>query len=204
MKKSTVLSGVAGIVILAILAFWLIGPQQSKEIKLFNGKDLNNWGFVLSDNAASAAKVFTVKDGVIHVTGSLGYMYTKEQYGNYKLHVEWRWPEEATNSGIFLLMTALNNPFPKGVECQLQVNNAGDLIGVAPGIQAKQNPSNEKPVGEWNTADIEVIAGHIRVSINGLFQNEGTLQGGTSGNIGLQSEGKAIEFRNVYVIPLPE
>jgi len=29
-------------------------------------------------------------------------MRTKDIYSDYKLHAEWRWPTEATNSGVFV------------------------------------------------------------------------------------------------------
>lgn len=79
---------------------------SSKIEKLFNGKDLSNWNFVVDKNSVPAEQVFSVKDGLIQVAGQpFGYMYTKEKYGNYKLHVEWRWPDGKTaNSGIFLLI----------------------------------------------------------------------------------------------------
>ena len=64
--------------------------QAQKIEKLFNGKDLSNWNFVVDKNSVPAEQVFSVKDGLIQVAGQpFGYMYTKEKYGNYKLHVEW-------------------------------------------------------------------------------------------------------------------
>jgi hypothetical protein len=69
------------------------GATAQKTEKLFNGKDLSNWNFVVAENAVPADQVYSVQNGVIHIKGApLGYMYTKEKYGNYRLHVEWRWP----------------------------------------------------------------------------------------------------------------
>jgi len=48
-------------------------------IQLFNGKDLKNWSFFLKDATIDPATVFTVKDGVISITGQpFGYMRTNE------------------------------------------------------------------------------------------------------------------------------
>ena len=58
------------------------------------------------------------------------------------------------------------------------------------------NPSSEKPAGEWNEANIFVKDGVITVYINGVYQNTGTNKV-KEGHIGLQSEGKEVEFRNV-------
>jgi hypothetical protein len=192
------------------------GASAQKTEKLFNGKDLSNWTFVVAENAVPGEQVYSVQNGVIHIKGApIGYMYTKEKYGDYRLHVEWRWPVEATNSGIFLLIEEQKNPFPNGIECQLAAGSAGDFVllggsnltefhlrpGLArPGfpVVKKTNPSSEKPVGEWNEANIFVKNGTITVFINGVYQNTGT-NPVKSGHIGLQSEGKDIEFRNVYI-----
>ena len=68
--------------------------NAQKTEKLFNGKDLKNWNFSVAKDGVSAEQVFSVQNGLIRISGEpFGYMYTKEKYGNYKLHVEWRWPE---------------------------------------------------------------------------------------------------------------
>ena len=58
----------------------------------------------------------------------------------------------------------------------------------------------EKEAGEWNEANIFVKDGVITVYINGIYQNTGTNKV-KEGYIGLQSEGKEIQFRNVSIIP---
>ena len=189
-----------------------------KTIDLFNGKDLSNWGFVLQDDAPNT-DIFSVKDGVIHIKGTpFGYMYTKEKYSNFSLHVEWRWPQEASNSGIFLFVQNDNKVWPNAIECQLRAGSAGDIVllngsNIAefktnPGeerpkfpVVQKFNPSPEMPVGEWNNATIVCINGTISIYINGVFQNMGTNSLHKSGHIGLQSEGKDIQFRNVRLTP---
>ena len=191
-----------------------------KTIKLFNGKDLSNWNFVVDKNSVPADQVYSVKDGVIHIVGNpFGYMYTKDKYSNYKLHVEWRWPngEEKANSGIFILIEEPKNPFPNGIECQLCAGKVGDfvLLGGSDLAEFQNKPGTKRPafpvvyrkvadvekeVGEWNEAIIYVKEGVITVYINGINQNTGTNKI-KEGYIGLQSEGKEIEFRNVTVTP---
>ena len=66
-------------------AFLCFGSDASaqKTTKLFNGKDLSGWNFVVDKNSVPAEQVFSVKDGVINITGQpFGYMYTKEKYGD--------------------------------------------------------------------------------------------------------------------------
>ncbi|MDR1122409.1 MAG: DUF1080 domain-containing protein [Dysgonamonadaceae bacterium] len=191
--------------------------EAQKVEKLFNGKDLSEWNFIVEKNSEPANQVYSVRDSVIHIKGTLGYMYTKKKYNNYVLHVEWRWPVEATNSGIFILIEDPKNPFPNGVECQLGAGNAGDLVLLGGSnlneyktppegrpdfpMLKKTNPSSEKPVGEWNHANIFVQDGVINVFINGIHQNTASSKV-KSGYIGLQSEGKDIQFKNITVTDL--
>ncbi|MDR2148687.1 MAG: DUF1080 domain-containing protein [Tannerella sp.] len=198
---------------LALIAFISLNIK-AQTVDLFNGKDLSNWDFVVKDNAVAPEDVFSVQDGVVLIQGQpFGYMFTKEKYADYTLEAEWSWLEKATNSGIFIIMEETTNPFPKTIECQLHAGDAGDFVCLAGAdlleyktpegkerpafpVVAKKQPSNEKPVGEWNKAKIIVKDGKITVYINDVLQNEGTSPV-KKGHIGLQSEGGPVQFRNV-------
>jgi hypothetical protein len=91
--------------------------------------------------------------------------------------------------------------------------NAGDFIcmGGADMIErtdkskivvTKKEASNEKPVGEWNSMVVICKDNTIEVYVNSTLQNKASGTTLSKGSICLQSEGKAIEFRNVYVIKL--
>jgi len=194
--------------------------SYAQTVELFNGKDLSNWKFVVDKDEVPAESVYSVQDGVIVIHGKpFGYMYTAKKYKNYTLELEWSWIDEGTNSGIFLTIAEVKkgNPFPNGIECQLKAGNAGDfvLLGgadmeeyVAPAsgrpnfpVINKREASNEKPIGQWNKAKIEVNEGKITVYINGVLQNQGTNKVKV-GHIGLQSEGGPIQFRNLKLTKL--
>jgi hypothetical protein len=190
-------------------------PKAAKgAIMLFNGKNLNNWVFHLKDASVDPAKVFTVQNGVIHIKGDpFGYMRTKESYSDYKLHVEWRYPVELSNSGIFIHAQGADTIWLKCIECQLKAGSAGDFVCMngsdmderkdkANRMIKKLAESSEKPVGEWNTMEVTCKANTIEVVVNGVIQNKGTNLNISSGSICLQSEGKDIEFRNVNLTPL--
>jgi Domain of Unknown Function (DUF1080) len=194
-------------------------PEKSEKasdenIQLFNGKDLNNWVFKLKDPSVDPASVFTVTNGVIHITGNpFGYMRTKESYSDYKLHVEWRWPSEATNSGVFVHAQPPDTIWLKCVECQLKAGNAGDFVCMNKADMTertdKSKPfvnklaaSSEKQTGEWNTMEVVCESNTIEVKVNGILQNKGTNVNLSSGSVCLQSEGKDIEFRNVFLTKL--
>jgi len=191
-------------------------PKADKgaTVQLFNGKNLNNWTFTLKDPKVDPKTVFTVNNGVIHIKGDpFGYMRTKESYSDYKLHVEYRYPDELSNSGIFIHAQGADTIWLKCIECQLKAGSAGDFVCMNGSdmnerkdktnrVVKKMSESNEKPVGEWNTMEVTCKANTIEVVVNGIVQNKGTNLNITSGSICLQSEGKAIEFKNVFITKL--
>ena len=188
----------------------------SKGVKLIKGKNLKNWVFYLRDHSVDPSTVFTLQDGVLHVSGNpFGYMRTKDTYSDYKLHVEWRWPVEATNSGVWVHAQLPDTIWITGIECQLQAGNAGDFACVGETdmkeridktrkgrMIKKMAESSEKPVGEWNTMDVICKGNTIEVTVNGVLQNKGSELSVTKGHICLQSEGKEIEFRNIILTGL--
>lgn len=198
-------------IIAAALAIVSCAPKD-ESIQLFNGNDLEGWDFILADDSATPAEVFSVADGVINITGApFGYMYTLEEFENYELTVEWRWPAEPANSGVFLNIKALTAPFPNCIEHQLQAGNAGQFLALggskiegvkAPegGIGRKERmaDSAELEPGEWNKAVITMVDGNISTTINGVLINE-CKDAVTGGPIALQSEGGPIQFRSVVI-----
>lgn len=188
--------------------------KKSETIQLFNGKDLENWAFHLKDQSVDPATVFTVQNGVINIKGDpFGYMRTKDSYSDYKLNVEWRWPTEATNSGVFVHGQQPDAIWLKCVECQLQAGNAGDFVCMNGAemderkdkskiVVKKTGKPAEKPQGEWNKMEVVCKGNTIEVTVNGVLQNKGTNVNLSNGSICLQSEGKDIQFRNVFLTKL--
>jgi len=187
---------------------------KNEKTELFNGTDLSNWVFQLKDPSVDPANVFTVRNKVIHISGDpFGYMRTKDVYSDYKLHVEWRWPSEPTNSGVFLHGQLPDAIWLQCVECQLKSGNAGDFVCMNGADMdertnksvisvKKKSDSSEKPAGEWNTMEVICKSSTIEVYVNGTMQNKGTNVSVNEGFICLQSEGKEIEFRNVFLTKL--
>lgn len=70
----------------------MAGASEWRE--LFNGRDLTGWYTYLKGRGKNVdpAHVFTVTNGVIHVTGTeWGALVTDESFANYRLLVEYRW-----------------------------------------------------------------------------------------------------------------
>ncbi|PID93192.1 MAG: hypothetical protein CSA96_00495 [Bacteroidetes bacterium] len=190
------------------------------EEALFNGKDLSNWSIYLENDDAAPEEVFWVEDGMIHTSGvPNGYIRSKKSYSNFDLHIEWRWIEEAINSGVLLHVQGEDMLWPMCVECQLMHEHAGDLILMGKGtgmagkdssylvqseedryiVVPKWEESSEHAPGEWNSYDISSLNGRIDVKVNGILQHSGTAMTLTEGNIALQSEGAPMEFRNIVL-----
>lgn len=216
MRKGWICLGLAAAVLLGGCS-----TVQEKKVSLFNGVNLDGWTACSEDPAADPSAVWSVRDGVIHCTGEpTGYLQTTNDYSDYKLHLEWRWVGEPSNSGVLLHAQGPCKVFPPSIEAQLKHGSAGDLVALQPGsrinvagtiyeprenwwkIIPKLRPSSEKPAGEWNTYEIICGGDTIVLTVNGVQQNRGTDASWTRGAIGLQSEGSAIEFRNIYIVPL--
>jgi len=201
----------------------LVGACNTEnKIELFNGENLDNWNIYVSSSDVAPEELFWVEEGVINTAGvPNGYIRTKESYSNFKLHVEWRWTEKPTNSGVLLHVQGKEMIWPLCIECQLMNEHAGDIVLIGKGsgitirdttylVSSEENrykvipkfeEVSENPAGEWNSYDISSRDGNIEVLVNGVLQNSGTAMTLTDGNIALQSEGSAMQFRNIYLIP---
>ena len=194
----------------------------SQQVKLFNGQDLDGWDMYLADSNVDPADVWSVENGVIHCKGKPnGYIRTKKEYSDYKLHVEWRWVGKPTNSGVLVHTIGDDVIWPRCIEAQLKHKSAGDFVTMQDGTAitvagerhtstsekkfkgiSKQKESSENPPGQWNSYDIVCKGDTITLTVNGILQNTGTESTRTSGAICLQSEGGPIEFRNIKLSPL--
>jgi len=205
-------------ILFSVCMFLAIAGFAQKKQSLFNGKNLKGWTIFVGDNSIQRENFFYVKDGVIETTGvPNGYMRTQKEFANYRLHVEWRYPEKEVNSGIMLHVTGPDKIWVSHYQANLKHLSVGDFVVHGVGQKAtiggkeyvssdkdkpavpKLNPSNEKPAGEWNTYDIVCKGNTIEVTVNGLLQNTATNCSTTKGAIALQAEGCKIQFRNLWI-----
>ena len=197
-------------------------PVENKVEKtyLFTG-NFNNWVLKIADETVDPNTIFAIEnDSIIHVKGDpFGYMRTVGVYSNYKLHVEYCYPFELSNSGVFVHMQEPDNVWPVCIENQLAAGSAGMFVlmngananeadqekaaqKVEFNVINKQADSSEKAQGEWNTIEIICQGDQITNYVNGVLQNKATGLNVTEGHICLQSEGKDILFKNVYITEL--
>jgi hypothetical protein len=188
----------------------------SDTINLFNGRNFEGWYIYLKDADADPADTWKVQDGEIFCTGKpTGFLRTEKEYSDFKLTLEWRWPEKPGNSGVLLYMNDEEKIWPLCMEAQLMHKRAGDLIGMGCSFNEnkakkgepisytpRMNESNEKEPGGWNRYEIICKGDTTEVSINGQFQNRVTGTSISKGYIGFQSEGAPIMFRNIKLTHL--
>lgn len=202
------------IYIMMCASVFMLSACDSKD-KIFNGKNLDGWGFYLKDDSAKPQDVFFVKDGIINILGQpFGYMFTKNSYENFTLEFEWRYPTKPSNSGLFVFLQEPHGIWPNTVECQLCSGKAGDFVllggsniaefkavGERPKFPVvKRSIENvEKPIGEWNKSKIVCKDGTIEVFMNSKKVNFGSKPQFKKGKIALQSEGGLIQFKNLKI-----
>ena len=180
------------------------------KVELFNGKDLTGWVSFLKDNADSAG-TWSVQDGLLKCTGKPnGYLRTEKNYAEYKVTVEWKFTKPG-NTGVLVHMHQPEKIWPLTVECQGMHDHQGDMyfwsgskcaeLTKGPKVPRKAADA-EKPVGEWNTFQVICAKDTITILVNGTEMNKATASSITSGQIGIQSEGGALEIRRVTLEPL--
>ena len=192
-------------------------PRPLGRVELFNGRDVSGWAFATWSNAPASA-TWNVRNGVIHREGQ-PYVYarTTSAYQDYRLIVEWRFVKVApgaNSTGVQVNIQSPDEVWPRCIQCQGKLDRQGDLFLMSGaesnehrGMDANQpvplrGPSNEKPVGEWNTREVVCAGNTVRAYINSRFMDEVTRCNISTGTIGIQSEGGEIEIRKMYLQPL--
>ncbi len=133
-------------------------PPPSDAVILFDGTGLDQW---VSTNDKSAAG-WTVADGVMTVRKGTGNIETRQSFGSYQLHLEWRVPEGIVgegqgrgNSGLFLASTGEGDA---GYELQILDNyrNKTYVNGQAASIYKQAAPlaNPARAPGEWQSYDV--------------------------------------------------
>jgi hypothetical protein len=190
--------------------------------ELFNGKDLSNWTWISREPGVKKADIWSVKDGVLYCQGTVpGYIRTvKDDYRNYLLIVEWRWPEDGSggNNGVLVHTSTPGElgVWPKSIEVQLGSGNAGDFWVIGTQLDVPDETTrvrgrrylnltngSENPFGQWNQMEVTCRGDEIVVKVNDDLVNHATNCNVTEGAISLQSEGAPVEFRKVELKPLP-
>ena len=118
--------------------------RTGEPVLQFNGTDLTGFYSYLHDSKYDdPKKVFTVKDGVLVISGEdFGGLTTREEFRDYVLIAEWKWGERtfgsrkrnARDSGLLLHCVgpdgAAGGFWMESQECQIIEGGCGDFIMV--------------------------------------------------------------------------
>ena len=222
----------ATLTLVAVLAAITATAAEPESIALFNGKDLTGWHADIPalDNNPDGDSAFVVRDGnLVSLGNPKGHLITDDEYKDYRLEVEYRFPGKPGNCGVLVHSStprALYKMFPKSIEVQMMHNNAGDFWCIVeditvPEMEKRRGPKekwgitegkarrivnltdgSEKPLKEWNTMVVECLGDAVKVWVNGDLVNHGTKCTATKGQIALQAEGSEVEFRKVELTPI--
>ena len=198
-------------------------PPSGAQI-LFGGTNLEAW---------NVPQPWILEQGILRVRPVNTSLSSKDSFGSCHLHLEWRTPPESTkksgqdrgNSGVFLMSsyeiqvldTYENKTYPDGM--------AAALYGVKP-----PDVNALRPTGEWQCYDIwfkrpvfddsgkMTSPACVTVMVNGVIvQKNVPFDGPTSNKIRrpyqkhpdarplvLQNHNEVVEFRNIWIQPLPD
>ncbi len=174
-------------------------PAWGPPIHLLHANDLGGW------HPSGTTNQWKVVNGILSSPKSGSNLITDRKFGDFKLHVEFRYPKES-NSGVYL----------RGrheVQIQDDFGNppANDRFS---GVYGFISPSviAAKPAGKWETYDITLIGRMVTVVANGkqVICNQeipgitgGALDSheGEPGPIFLQGDHGPVDYRNIVITP---
>ena len=207
--------------------FSQMANAPSDAVVLFDGKDLSKWKASKGGDAT-----WIVENGYMETKPKSGMIRTKDEFGDFQLHLEFATPEKIEGTGqgrgnnglnifgryeIQILDSYENKTYPDG--------QAAALYGQTPPLVN----ASKKP-GEWQTYDVVFEAprwdekgeltrkGSVTLFHNGVVvHNKREIMGGIThrqilpykkhaekGYIELYEHGNPVRFRNIWIRPLGE
>jgi beta-glucanase (GH16 family) len=186
------------------------------------GQGLSPWLCHLDDPDQCLQDVWQIDKDVLICKGTpLGYLYTQQDYRDFRLSLEWRWPPKGKpgKGGVLIRTTGKHGIWPKSLEAQINAGDAGDFWGLAgyglsgPSARMqtltheqfgrltnlKKTTALEKAPGQWNSYEIIAKGETVVLRINGEEVNRASGCELDPGKICLTSEGNEIHFRNIVL-----
>jgi hypothetical protein len=191
--------------VVVTLSFPVSKLAAADVVNLFGGKNLDAW--VIENNGQ-----FSVADGILKVNRGTGWLRSKESFGDFTLIMEFRFLEEAANSGVFVRTGPTSNDDDNGwpnngyqVQCMdaLEVDHPlGTLIPYgAPEFKQEYDMDAlkraYKPAGEWHLFEITCVGETLSVKLNGELVTTATSILNLEGHVGIQGEHGLLEFRKI-------
>lgn len=217
----------------ALMAAAMSPTAAGERVVLFDGNSLDRWEFgegawEVTQDGLMTCRFKLIEQGAKKVRRkSLGYAWSKNSYGDFRLRLSYRLSPGA-NSGVFF-RTNPQDPVQLGFEIQLleeagykqtgklRTKNRNAALYDCQAARAHR----QQPAGGWNHLMLECIGPEIWVTINGVLVNRvdisrwdtpGQNPDGTqnkfrralstlprSGRIGFQNHGDPVWFRNITI-----
>ena len=207
--------------------FSQMANPPSDAVVLFDGKDLSKWQGSQGKDAN-----WIVANGYMETKPKSGPIRTRDEFGDFQLHLEFATPEKIEGTGQGRGNNGLNIFGRYEIQILDSYENKTYADGQAAAIYGQFPPlvnASKKP-GEWQTYDV-IFEGprwddqgeltrkaSVTVLHNGVIvHNKRELLGGTShrqippytkhnekGSISLYEHGNPVRFRNIWIRPLGE
>jgi len=173
--------------------------KWTKPRALFDGKTLNQWKSIKSNYENQ----WIAKDGLLVNPRSGVNLITEEEFTDFKLHIEARYPAQS-NSGIYL-----RGRYEVQIEDSFGKDPSSILFGGVYGFLTPNEIAANK-AGEWQVFDITLIGRRITVIANGkTVISDQIIPGITGGAIDskednpgplmLQGDHGIVAFRNITI-----
>ncbi len=143
-------------------------PRKTKEVDLFNGKDLHGWDIY-------GTELWYVKDGLLYCESGpdkqYGYLGTREYYDDFELTADFK-QEADGNSGIFFRSVIGEGVKIAGWQVEVAPPNH-DTGGIYESygrgwlVQIPDEKENILKPGEWNTMRILAKGDQVTTWLNG-------------------------------------
>jgi hypothetical protein len=144
---------------------------------------------------------FSVTNDVLHLEKGSGWLRTVRAFTNFIFEAEWRGLETNYNSGFFIRAGLAGKPFPDGGwQLNTKQTAIGQLIHGKDSVVPSKTPA--KPAGEWCKFRMEARGKMLTLFVDDaeVWKQEIDSE---HGFIGLQAEGRKMDFRNLRVRELP-
>ena len=173
---------------------------------LFDGESIDSWRM-----AGPGKFVLIEYDKSLQSQGGMGLLwFTKKKYKDFVLKIDWKVNRRNDNSGVFIRFSNPDNDPMIAVNTgyEIQIDDMampdGDPLHKTGAIYNFAGPSNaaSKPVGQWNTFEIEAIGQKYSVTLNNVKAlPEFTGNRLTEGYIGIQNHDadSHVSFKNIRI-----
>ena len=192
----------------------LRGTDPEGFQSVFNGQDFEGW--------AGPTDNYEVKDGaIVCKPGKGGTIYTKEQYDDFVVRLEFKLPRGG-NNGLAIRYPGNDDTAYVGMtELQVLDDNYEKVHGAIDARQAHASAYGmvaaargyQRPIGQWNYQEITVTGSKIKVELNGTvilncdLSKVTDYMGGhphpgkdrTVGHFGFAGHNDPVMFRNVAI-----